>query len=613
MILQNITFPDKDICTETDLYYRVLHGTAALQDNHLLMETGARINFFTYFNSFSVAKWQKYTNVKEISLSLICQGKGIISLWQAVMRGEHLIKQELGAYPVETSGAEKVSLCFGDTEVQENTVYYIEIEALGRLAVHSGSYRTGRAKTVNPVNIAVGICTYRREKFVQKTLRTLNEFFLQNKDSLLYNHMQVFVSDNGGTLPLSESIPRRRQQGIEPKPQLNTEKIHIVHNRNVGGSGGFGRCILEAVRSMKQYHFTHILLMDDDIRLEPEVLFRTYTFLSVVKPSYQEHIIAGALLRMDVPYIQHANGELWRKGKLGLTKAGYDLRREYMLVKNEEELPIEYGGWWYCCIPLHNAADAIFPLPLFIHRDDIEHGLRYHGKLITLNGIGVWHDAFDNRRSSSLEYYDIRNALICNAIHYPEIYKTAAVIFVCKHLLGQMLRYRYEDQLLTIKAVEDFCKGVSFLKTEDTVLLNQAVSQMGYAPYDVTEALKENNIDKYYQPARPEELYLQKSFSLLQKLTLNGWLLPAKKGCKPVPFGAHPSELYRCRKVLLFEPDTGKGFIVKRQHRQLLISLGRCFQLWRLLNRHYDKAVQDYQTHAAELTTKEFWEKYLDI
>lgn len=218
-------------------------------------------------------------------------------------------------------------------------------------------------------------------------------------------------------------------------------------------------------------------------------------------------------------------------------------------------------------------------MPIFIHADDVEYGLRYHGKILTLNGIAVWHNGFDNRRSSNLEYYDMRNALICNAIHFSEIRKNTAAKMVCRHLIALMLRYRYEDQLLLIKAVEDLCKGVSFLKTEDTILLNKVVSQMGYTPYDVTGALQENSVDKYYHPPKLENLYLQKIFSFIQKLTLNGWLLPAKRQCKPVPFGAHPSEFYRYKKVLLFETDTGKGFVVKRQHRQLCISLGRCIKV----------------------------------
>lgn len=87
-------------------------------------------------------------------------------------------------------------------------------------------------------------------------------------------------------------------------------------------------------------------------------------------------------------------------------------------MKNEEDLPMEYNGWWFCCIPLAEHFRG-FPLPVFIHGDDIEYGLRFNKKIMTMNGIGVWHDAFDNRKASSMEYYDMRNTLITCAIHHP--------------------------------------------------------------------------------------------------------------------------------------------------------------------------------------------------
>lgn len=597
MILQNIIFPNQNICDETELYYRNLTGTVELQENHLVMEAGSKMNFFTYFNAFSASKWQKYTTAGEIMLALTCRGKGTITLCQATMQGENLTKKALKNYPVNATEPKEIFLCFGDTIVPENTVYYIKVESLENLEIHGGYYHCAQMQPKITVNLAIGICTYHREEFVHRTLQSIHDAFLSQPDSTLYQHLQIFVSDNGNTLS---------------KSALNTNNIHIVYNRNVGGAGGFGRCMLEAMHAMEQFHFTHILLMDDDIKLEPDTILRTYAFLSLLRSSYRNHLLAGALLRMDVPYIQHANGELWGKGRIGQTKAGYDLRQEYMLVKNEENLPIEYSGWWYCCIPINAVTDPIFPLPIFIHRDDIEHGLRYHGNLLTLNGIGVWHDAFDHRRSSSMEYYDTRNALICNAIHYPEIRTVTAVWSICKHLLGLLLRYRYEDQLLVLKAVEDFCKGIDFLKTQDTVKLHQEITQMGYSQKNVEKELEQNQLQSDYVTAKPDELYLRKSFSLWQKFTLNGWLLPANRICKPVPFGAHPVELYRCKRVLLFDPDSRKGLLLERKHRQLWISLMRCLKLWRLLQKHYRRTVQDYQVHAKELMTIEFWEQYLE-
>ena len=62
-----------------------------------------------------------------------------------------------------------------------------------------------------------------------------------------------------------------------------------------------------------------------------------------------------------------------------------------------------------------------------------------------------------------MEYYDMRNLLILTVIHNESYTKKQAKRRVLVHLTGQLIKYRYEDQLLTIKGVEDFLKGVEFL------------------------------------------------------------------------------------------------------------------------------------------------------
>lgn len=75
--------------------------------------------------------------------------------------------------------------------------------------------------------------------------------------------------------------------------------------------------------------------------------------------------------------------------------------------------------------------------------------------------------------------------------------------------------------------------------------------------------------------------------------------------------GQHPDKLYRYKKVLLYDPDTQKGFFVTRCKRNIFITLGRCLKMWWLLTRKYKKAVCDFQENGKELVTQEFWEKYV--
>lgn len=589
MIIQNVVFPKKAICDETELYYRKIQGSLSSGEAGLVLAQQTELSFFTYFNGFSADKWNQYTNIGEVHAAVQCQGDGEVSLWRAIQLGKELKKECLHTEAV----------CEGVCRIpfdcrEQSGILYLTVKAKGEMKIER-AYFECQEEVCRPVTIAVGICTFRREEFIIKTLDTLRRGLIENESSPLYQRLYVYVSDNGNTLPLSE---------------LSDEYVHVMANKNAGGAGGFGRCMLEAYNAKDKYNFTHILLMDDDIVLEPESILRTYAILAYAKSYYSDAMLGGALLRMDVPYLQHANGEMWQGGRIGFTKRGYDLRSGEMLMKNEEDLPMEYNGWWFCCIPLAEYFRG-FPLPVFIHGDDIEYGLRFDKKIMTMNGIGVWHDAFDNRKASSMEYYDMRNTLITCAIHHPEFSVMHIVKSVCRHLAGQMLHYREEDQLLTMKGVEDFCKGVQFLKETDPISLHQEIMQMGYRMTDVSEELAELHAEKYYTKPQPERLYEEHGFSKRHLLSVNGWLLPAKKETLPIPMGKHPDCLYRYKNVLLYDPDTKQGFFVRRKRKNLFLTAGRCFRMWRLLRKNYRRAVADFCEYGKELTERGFWEEYL--
>ena len=115
------------------------------------------------------------------------------------------------------------------------------------------------------------------------------------EQSILADNIGVFVADNGGTLTESDYPDRG---------------VKVMKNKNVGGTGGFVRCLLEALEDPNK-EWTHILFLDDDIRLEPESIYRTYMLYSFIRPNFRCSILGGSLMRMDYPYIQHAKGERW--------------------------------------------------------------------------------------------------------------------------------------------------------------------------------------------------------------------------------------------------------------------------------------------------------------
>ena len=282
MKLQNILFPSTDTCTEEPMYFRrgdkVFYNWSS--DGVEIQKDGI-LFFDTYFNGFTIEKWAKYTNVKTVSLTVRIEGHVRLTLMRKEKKGNQILTDFLGEYICKANYGEIKEFTFPFHSVSTNGIYCFSITGLSEQSGFYGGFYSGdiAEKDIQPVKIAIDICTYKRERFIEKNLKLLNDRFLENPDSFLHGKLEVFVSDNAHTLDV---------------PALSSENIHIVQNKNVGGAGGFTRGMIEINRVKQQRHITHILVMDDDITIEPESLFRTCTFLSCRKAQYQDLFIGAA-------------------------------------------------------------------------------------------------------------------------------------------------------------------------------------------------------------------------------------------------------------------------------------------------------------------------------
>ena len=148
---------------------------------------------------------------------------------------------------------------------------------------------------------------------------------------------------------------------------------------------------------------------------------------------------------------------------------------------------------------------------------------------------------------------------------------------------------RVKDQELTMRGVEDFCKGTEFLKELDPTKLHPEIMKMGYAMQDVSDDLHKFGVDVEKTKPQPSHLYEDGGFAKKHLLSVNGWLLPAKKETVVLPMGAHPDALYRRKTALLYDPDTSRGFYVERKAKDFFVTIGRCFKMgWQMCIRDRD-------------------------
>lgn len=597
MNIQNIVFPQIGICDKEEMFFRrCINNNISVSFDKTARKLDfvkfGKVNFNTYFNCFSICKWKKYTKINNLSLILMIEGDFHINVYDCLANGKWISEKKVDEYDISSKGKEEVKINL-NIEHMDGIITFSLTALSAHAVLYGGFYSTDIDKNeTNETNIAINICTFKREKFILHNIDVLKKYIIENVESPLYNHLQVYISDNGKSLPLSE---------------INSDTIHIVENKNVGGAGGFSRGIIEILNNMDSFCATHALMMDDDIVIMPESLFRTYTILSCRKEEYIDLFIGGAMLKIDQPTIQVESGASWNAGELISNKFNYDMQDFVYCVQNEVEEYTEYNAWWYCCTPISVINENNLPLPIFIRGDDLEYGLRNMKDLFLLNGICVWHESFENKYSSFLQYYILRNLLYDNSLHCRNYTRFNFLIKLLKNVAREMIYYRYKNIDLILRGVEDFFKGTEFLINTDAEKLHKEIMAAGYRAesmnldithYDDNKITSEGKISK-----------------LIRAITINGYLLPAKSNkeiivsmaqCKPIDF-------YRFSNVLNYDPVSGKGFITSKSYKEAFRTGIQCLKIVIKILFCYGSAVNRFRKDYHSVTNMKFWKKYLDI
>lgn len=288
MILQKIVWQQQAV-EEPELYYKVANGIQS--GEKILLSAGGKVDFCTYMNIFSAEKWKEYTGVQSITLSITFEGKIKVFVYALSSVDEKIVNSKIMQEEMENSS--KSTKCTSRIELPAKGVIGVTVVAEEDTVFYEGSYDTDEVSVRREINIGIGICTFKREKYVERNMNVLKKHLLNNEEAQAYGHLSVCISDNGGTLE---------------KEKIEDSNIRIVNNKNLGGVGGFTRTMFEHMRDDK---ITHVLLMDDDAVISPEAIERTYTLLTVLKDEYMSATIGGTLLREDLPKVQYECGACW--------------------------------------------------------------------------------------------------------------------------------------------------------------------------------------------------------------------------------------------------------------------------------------------------------------
>lgn len=602
--IQHIIFPD-DYSLEDSrkLFFRGDHGrlTEISSKGHLQLGKGQWVDFCTYLNGVSYAKWKKYTSAAGLTLTLDYQGKAEI-----ILVGYKLLQNKPVREVINRIVLSSTECCTIELEIPDNdqTMIGFEISAISDFELFGGFYTVSVPETkVRSIELALLTTTFKRENFIKHNMQRMKEGLFDTYPEV-GDHIRMHIVDNGRTLK---------------KEDLPDDPIHFeLHpNPNVGGAGGFARGMIECLHQKPEA--THGLLMDDDIMILPESIFRTYQLLRFMKPEYHTSFIGGAMLLLEDKVIQLEDFAcVHDDGYWGAIKPRFDQAKISDNLKNEQDFSKVdiYQAWWYCCIPVEVIRKNGLPLPLFIHGDDVEYGLRCKEHIITMNGICLWHMGFDGKYNPALSVYqDIRNLLIDQATS--KIFTNIDLFTRFKNLyLQSILKHDYVTCELSLRALEDYMKGPDFLmedRGEQIIKENNSIldKMIPYGELNIKDFNKDINPYADYKSGFLKRLW--------KKITWNGHILWPDRWLKdkivfvPRDQSTFPGKTTNKRTIVALDAFNEKAciwIIDKKRFKQLQ---KRYYADLNFYKKNKEKIQKTYQEKGQYLKSEEFWRKYLKM
>jgi GT2 family glycosyltransferase len=600
-MIQRLLFPETEQMDEHWwMYYRGHKMALDQQQSCRLLPSLAHIEFFTYFNSLSLRKWMEYTNAERFFLHLKVKGEFNFRLFGHYLEGKEIKKE---TFDLQHFNQKEISEIIISVRSEKSSVVSFSLDALSDCEFYGGYYSVDVSDIkLNPVQLDIITTTFKKEDFVRNNVRQFEDELFTDEE--IADHIFVNLIDNGRTLHADE---------------FESEHLRVFSNPNVGGAGGFCRGMLETLHSSRKP--THVLLMDDDVLVLPESIKRTYKLLRLMKEEYQDHFISGAMLFLERMNIQHEDiGYVDKKSGAFLSqKPHFDITLWDSVVKNEENYDKEnqYAAWWYCCIPIKFIREDNLPLPLFFRGDDVEFSLRNQAKVLSMNGICLWHMEFVPRYNDTVELWlTSRNSFFMQATS--EISAQTDFLLRLQDLFWIEIRhFNYSGANMLLDALEDYLQGPeAFIQHGGAgTYLEHLEKNEKLQP--VEELAVEKLGIKTNRAAVYKRLPFSKARKFIYKHTDNGHkLIPSfllRSEAKTIPFGRDefPRKQFLRRRILAVKVynNTAVWRTLSREKYRKTVK-----RYEHLVNRYHleqAKLRAAYREAAPTFYSKDFWNEHL--
>ncbi|MGH3874738.1 MAG: glycosyltransferase [Pseudonocardiaceae bacterium] len=588
------------------------HGRTAevVSRSTVTLPPWSQLSFATYFNAFPASYWKRWTRVEEVALRLSVRGAGRVDLYRSKANGDvvHLEGKQLD------TGGGTVELEFRESlaPFEDGGWVWFDVATVREsLTVADAAWIVDEPLPTHP--LAVAITTFNRPADCVTALAALAE-----DPAVLDVIAKVFVVDQG-------SVKVRDHQRFAAVAAQFGDRLEVIDQENLGGSGGFARGMLEALRTTG---VEHVMLMDDDVRLEPDSVLRAHAFASATSSPV---IVGAQMLNLQVRSQLHAMGEIvdlrtsfWRPAPGSVYQhdfAKLTLRKQRLL---HSRIHSTYNGWWMCLFPREVLERTGLPLPLFIKWDDAEYALRAGEcgfPTVTLPGSAIWHMPWTDKDDATdwTAYFHLRNRLITLALHSTYDVRRALVQDGLRSTFRHLMAMEYSTVALHHKSIEDFLAGPEglFASLRDGLPAVRALRE-GYDDARILPSAQQLPMP-LFDPVRVERLLEPPvhlaSIAKRALSTISHHLRSPAPQTRIRPQINVPARNARWFLLGMVDSATvsnadGSGVAFRRRDpQQFRALLARTIALYRQLVAEWDDTAQRYRAAVPELTSVDSWEQ----
>ncbi|MBD8868721.1 glycosyltransferase [Nocardioides donggukensis] len=595
-----------------------LHPDQILGRRSLRVEAGERLSFGTYFNAFPAGYWRRWTIVTDVTLSVTLSGRGSsLTVYRSMANGR---SQRVDSGVTENGASTTFTFDLPLKPFVDGGWYWFDVTAGEEDAVVEGADWTAEVPEDRVANgtTTVGITTMNRPDFCAKLLVQIGE-----DEDLRPFLDEVFVAEQGTDKVADSPIFDHARKALG-------DRLRVVEQGNLGGSGGYARGQLETVRRGTA---TYFMCMDDDVVCEPEGIIRAVTFGDLAR---RPTIVGGHMFSLFSRSRLHSFGEIiqpwrfwWESPPTVQTDWDFGARNLRSARWLHRRIDVDFNGWFMCLIPTQVLRDVGLSLPLFIKWDDSEFGVRAKEAgypTVTFPGAAVWHVPWTDKNDALdwQSYFHQRNRFVAALLHSPYERGGRMVRESLNHQIKHLVSMQYSTVELRHKALEDVLRGPGALHGD----LAGKLPEIRAFAKEFTDARLEADPDAFppvrrKKPPRKGRDGTEIPGRLSQLVTAGlaplRQLKPTRDLAKEYPEAevvAMDAKWYRLARydsAVVSMPDGTSAALYRRDPERYRDLLKRTVEIHQRLHREWPRLAAEYRDSLSEITAPEAWEATFGI